>query len=252
MDWGATKNLVVQSLGYDGTTNESLSQAAIGTPTDSKLQLLLRNFSIETFSFFTRATPVTFLDGDWEGVDLTDGSRCTLSMSKILQLNLNGTMLCKADGVGVLGRNGLIQGDTTGIPAKGTPLSWAESDLGRIDFDRPVDMTATPPAWVAGWYRHPVLLYDTASAAVTAGASYKLGTCQIDDTLVFAWAKYASIFLSETVASASVAMERLKRYDVQAYNLIAQKKGENISRFTRGLFGRNDAFLYNNGYWGLW
>jgi len=234
MDWNAAKSLVVSATGYDGATDQSMTTTAIGSPTDTRLQLLLRNFSVETYSFFTRATPVTFLDGDWEGVDLTDFSRCPLAMSKILTLNLNGTMLGQEFGVGILGRSGLLQGDTTGIPAKGTPLSWAESDLGKIDFDRPVDMSTSPKAWCMGWYRHPVLTADSGVG----------GTCKLDETLVFAWSKYAAIFLKENVTSGAVAMERLKRFDNQAFGLIMQKKSENLARYTRGLYGNNSSYVW--------
>lgn len=246
------KALVVEAVGYDGDTSKSLSQTAIGTATDTRLQILLRNFSIETLSFFTRAVPVTFADGDWEGVDLTDFSRCTLSMSKILHLNIAGQNLFKMEGVGLLGRSNLINGDTTGIPTKATPVTWAESDLGKIDFDCPIDMSASPAAWCEGWYRHPVLLYDTAAAAVAASASARLGTCMLDETLIFAWSKYAAIFLKENVTSGSVAMERLKRFDTQAFGLIMQKKAENISRYTRGLYGRNHALMPGLGYYAVY
>lgn len=339
MDWNAAKQLVVEACGYDGDVSKSMDTTTIGSATDVRLQILLRNFSIETYSFFTRATPVVFEDEDWEDVDLTDFSRCTLAMSKILSLNLGGQALGKMDGVGMLGRQGLLAGNTTGIPVSGTPISWAESDLGKVDFDRPLSqpaslfinslvntgvatiqigttaahgllqgsrvvisgvtgvtaangtwyvytgVDATHPtgydsthfaitqdalfqdavtgggtysvgaagyngtvapvvaAWVMGWYRHPVILYDTAAAAVAAGASAKLGRCRLDETLVIAWSKYAAIFLKENVTSGSVAMERLKRFDVQAFNLIVQKRGENISRYTRGLYG-NSTILY--------
>lgn len=234
-------------MGFDGDTSQSLTVTSIGSPTDIYLQLLLRNFSVETFSFFTRAVPITFQDGDWELIDLTDGTRCAYAMAKVMLVNLNGQLLGRSEGVGTLGRASFLQGDTTGIPVKGTPISWTESDLGKIDLDRPIDMGANPPAWCMGWYRHPVLSYDTAAAAISAGASPKLGSCQIDDTMVFAWAKYASIFLKEGVTSSSVAMERLKRYDAQSYNLIIQKKGENLSRYTRGLYG-NSSGLVSSGF----
>lgn len=250
MDWSAAKNLVVQSVGFDGATTNSLSQTTIGTPTDTKLQLCLRNFSIEIASFFTRAVPVTFENGDWESVDLTDGSRCTLAMSKVLELSFNGQKLCKVAGVGLLRPD--LSNDT-GVPTAGTPICWAESDLGKIEFDRPItQQTPALPGWVAGWYRHPVLTFDTAANAVTAGFPASQGTFQIDETVAFAWAKYASIFLSESVGTAASTIERLKRYDVQAYNLIKQKRGENLARYSRGLYGRSRGLTENWGWgWGF-
>lgn len=250
-DWSTVKSLIVECMAYDGDASKSLSLTAVGTATDTRAQILLRNFSAEILGFFTRATPVTFHDSDWENVDLTDGSRCALSMSKVMVLALGSTQLGKVESVGLLQRATIQSTTATGIPAKGTPQQWAESDMGKISFDVPVDMSASPLAWASGWYRHPVLTYDTAAAAVAAGKSPLLGTCVLDETVIFGFAKYAAISLKENVTTVQAGMERLKRFDIQAYNAVAMKKAENLARYMRGLYNHPESSLgcgYGYGY----
>lgn len=155
MDWGTAKADIIETLKYDGASSKSLTSYAIGTPTDTRLQILLRNFSIETFCFYTRAASVTFQDGDWEYVHLDDFSRCALAMSKVMRMNFNGSRLRELASVGLLERASAVQADpNTGIPAKATPMAWAEAEKGIVSFDVPIDMSASPKAWVAGWHRH--------------------------------------------------------------------------------------------------
>jgi hypothetical protein len=230
VNWIAAKQDIAESLGYDGATSKSLSASGLlyGTPTDTRLQLLLRNFSIETFTFFTRASPVTFKDGDWDEIDLTDFSRCAVSMAKVMVLNVNSNRLKKVEGVGLLMRSSSQSVNAaTGIPTKGTPNAWAEAEKGKIDLDVPIDMSGNPPAWCAGWYRHPVLTADSG-----VGGQYLL-----DETIHFGFVKFCAISLGENVTTVQGAMERLKRFDIQAYNAVTQKATENKARFQRGLYG---------------
>lgn len=232
MTWGETKTLIAEAPGFDGDSSKSLIERAIGTATDTRLQLLLRNFSAETFFRYTRAAAITFIDGDWENVDLV-GSRCAQSMSKIMRLSIGGIMIGKVDSIGLMeGRSqGGTVNSTTGIPTKGTPICWAESDLGVITFDIPIDMTTAKPAWCSGWIRHPVIANDDE-------------TCQIDETYLFAFVKYAAISLKENVSTSQGAMERLKRFDVQAFNMIKGMRAENMARWARGMYGPTDCGVY--------